>query len=337
MTIDQPAIRAKTFPAAKQAVKTVPLARSKTFTASGYGRIPISAVHPVVDGGDVAAKSVPGADIQISATVFREGHDLIGVEAVLFDPKGKERQRHRLSPEVNDRWYGTPSPQKAGLWSFRIEAFADLYATWAHHAELKIAADVDVELMLAEGAALLPDATSNLGRSSRERQAFTTAANTLADQNLAVPVRLAAGLSPEIRAAVGRFPSRIYARRAQITRCLWSVTRPDVVPGTSSFPAQKARVGILKPVSGPADTSALPRTASIASPQWNLTLFTFRQFIRSASSTEKGRTTLWLLRRQIQARLGRLAPRTAVMTQSIQTLALLRILMRSWPKHMILA
>ncbi|WP_281445762.1 maltotransferase domain-containing protein, partial [Paenarthrobacter nicotinovorans] len=58
-----------------------------------FGRFPITAVQPVVEGGRFPAKALPGEDLVVGATVFREGHDQLGVSAVLLDPRGRERQR----------------------------------------------------------------------------------------------------------------------------------------------------------------------------------------------------------------------------------------------------
>ncbi len=173
---------------------------------SSIGRIPISAVHPVLEDGRIPAKSVPGGLLEVAATVFREGHDLIGAEAVLYDSKGRERQRVTLQARPGDRWAGQLTADKPGQWSFEIEAFGDLYATWAHHAQLKIAAGVDVAVMLAEGGALLADAAEDPARTRADRQALAAAAAGLADTAAPVPERLAAGLDESVRAAVGRRP-----------------------------------------------------------------------------------------------------------------------------------
>ena len=47
------------------------------------GRIPITDIHPVVDCGQWAAKAVAGETFEISATVFREGHDSVAAGVVL--------------------------------------------------------------------------------------------------------------------------------------------------------------------------------------------------------------------------------------------------------------
>ncbi|MFB4310772.1 maltotransferase domain-containing protein, partial [Actinomadura sp. GTD37] len=44
----------------------------------GLGRIPILDVAPVVGCGRWPAKAVVGETVEVSATVFREGHEMLG-------------------------------------------------------------------------------------------------------------------------------------------------------------------------------------------------------------------------------------------------------------------
>ena len=92
-----------------------------------FGRFPITAVQPAVEGGKFPAKAVVGETLVVGATAFREGHDRLGVSAVLLDPRGKERQRVRLAPprgprgQGTDRWEGLLTPSGTGNWSFVID------------------------------------------------------------------------------------------------------------------------------------------------------------------------------------------------------------------------
>ncbi len=52
------------------------------------GRIVISDVSPVVSAGSWPAKAVVNERIPVSATIFREGHDLVGANVVVIDPQG---------------------------------------------------------------------------------------------------------------------------------------------------------------------------------------------------------------------------------------------------------
>ncbi|GHG41913.1 alpha-1,4-glucan:maltose-1-phosphate maltosyltransferase 2 [Sinomonas cellulolyticus] len=182
-----------------------------------FGRFPITDVSPVVEGGAFPAKAVVGEGIAVGATAFREGHDALGVTAVLYSPKGKEKQRVRLREQGQglDRWHGLLTPTKEGEWTFTIEAWHDRYGTWHHNADVKIAAGIDVELMLAEGAALLREAGDDEARTPEDRRTFRAAAQALADSSRPVEERLAAGESEEVLAAVERLPIRELVTESQ--------------------------------------------------------------------------------------------------------------------------
>ena len=52
------------------------------------GRIPILDVAPVLECGRRPAKAVTGETFEVSATVFREGHEMLGAGVVLRGPGG---------------------------------------------------------------------------------------------------------------------------------------------------------------------------------------------------------------------------------------------------------
>ena len=145
-----------------------------------YGRIPITDVSPVVECGRFPATAIPGEDIQVSATVFREGHDSLGASAVLYDPQGREDQRVTMTPGApgTDTFHALLRPRSEGTWSFAIEGWSDLYDTWLHAAEIKIGVGQDVELMFKEGQLLFEAASKESSRSSEEARAFENASRS---------------------------------------------------------------------------------------------------------------------------------------------------------------
>src|SRR5262245_15807089 len=119
-------------------------------------RIPIMEVAPVLEHGRYPVKATVGETITVTAKVFREGHDALGAGVVLTDPKGKDRPLSYLEKTREPDFYtGQITPDTEGAWTYRIEAWSDPYATWRHAAEIKIPAEIDVDLMLAEGAKVL--------------------------------------------------------------------------------------------------------------------------------------------------------------------------------------
>ena len=119
------------------------------------GRIPILDVQPVMAGGR-PAKAVPGEIFEVSATVFREGHESLAAAAVLYQPDG---QRQPLVPMAEvapgtDRYAAEVTAGCAGQWRFAVEAWGDPIAHWRHDAGIKVPRGLDVALMMTEGALL---------------------------------------------------------------------------------------------------------------------------------------------------------------------------------------
>ncbi|WP_426561658.1 alpha-1,4-glucan--maltose-1-phosphate maltosyltransferase [Angustibacter sp. McL0619] len=174
------------------------------------GRIPILSVSPVVDAGRWPARAVVGEAVPIRATVFREGHDAVAATAVLVDPTGAERERRAMTliaPGL-DRWETDVVPDGEGDWTFRVEAWSDPYGTWEHDSVIKVAADVDTELMLTEGALLLERAAGAKGRPKAHAKALQDAATGLRDASRPAQARLAAGTSAAVHAALAADPVR---------------------------------------------------------------------------------------------------------------------------------
>jgi starch synthase (maltosyl-transferring) len=174
------------------------------------GRIPITDVTPTVDAGAYPAKAAVGETFTIAATVFREGHDAVNANVVLTSPSGQTR-RMLMAPvgQGSDRWTVDVTLQEQGAWTFAVEGWSDPYGTWRHNAEIKIPAGLDVDLMFAEGAAFFDRAAAGVPPAVRaDRSTLSDAAHALANGALPPEARLAAGISPQVRAALGRYPVR---------------------------------------------------------------------------------------------------------------------------------
>ena len=190
------------------------------------GRIPILDVQPVVrvpsQFGEISpAKAVPGEYFPVSATVFREGHEMLGAGVVLTDPEGEVQPLvpMRELADGTDRYGADVAATCEGLWHFAVEAWGDPIARWRHDAEIKIPIGQDTELMLAEGALLLQRAAGQIkatkampadaARAARAaRNVLTSAARQLTDTEVPPVQRLAAALAAEVHAALSAFPLR---------------------------------------------------------------------------------------------------------------------------------
>ncbi|MFE6286396.1 maltotransferase domain-containing protein, partial [Streptomyces sp. NPDC057877] len=175
------------------------------------GRIPVRDVHPAVDGGRRPAKAVAGETFQVTATVFREGHDAVAANVVLRDPEGRPgpwTPMRELAPG-SDRWGAEVTPHSVGRWTFAVEAWSDPVATWRHAAGIKVPAGIDTGLVLEEGAELYERAAATVPKKEKAARATLLAAvRVLRDDTLPVATRLAAALTPEVDAVFDRHPLR---------------------------------------------------------------------------------------------------------------------------------
>jgi starch synthase (maltosyl-transferring) len=187
------------------------------------GRIPILDVEPAVDCGSRPAKAVAGETFQVSATVFREGHGIIGVGAVLRDPSrniGPLTPMRELAPGT-DRYGADVTVTGEGLWRFHVEAWADSIASWHHDAAIKIPAGQDVELMLTEGALLFERAARRIpqppgaSRPAAARAALRALVARMRNRQLTPWERFAGSEDPLIAAILARWPLRELVTRSR--------------------------------------------------------------------------------------------------------------------------
>ncbi|WP_432058918.1 maltotransferase domain-containing protein, partial [Streptomyces sp. bgisy022] len=166
---------------------------------TSVGRIPVLDVRPLVRGGLRPAKAVTGETFEVSATVFREGHDAVAANVVLTDPAGRPgpfTPMRELAPGT-DRWGARVTAGEPGLWTYTVEAWGDPVTTWRHHAEIKIPAGIDTELVLEEGARLHERAAADVP-GTEPREVLLTAVDALRDTRRPPAARLAGALTPDV-------------------------------------------------------------------------------------------------------------------------------------------
>ena len=161
------------------------------------GRIAIDDVEPVVSGGTYPAKAVVGEIVPVCATVWREGHEAVAAtlvvrylgpayphvghgsptspdaatpEPVVPAPRIKPSSSPMSLGRTEDVFHGQFTPDRVGLWTFRVDAWGDPITSWRHAVTAKLDAgqgeeDLDNDLM--SGAALLERAAAGVPRGDR--------------------------------------------------------------------------------------------------------------------------------------------------------------------------
>jgi starch synthase (maltosyl-transferring) len=119
-------------------------------------RIQIQAVEPILDCGRFPVKRTVGERVDVYATVFKDGHDVLDGAVRVRAPGQRAWAEEPLQPLGNDRWAGTFLVDRPGRWEFAVAAWTDRIATWQDEIRRKVeGGQEDLAGELSEGAALL--------------------------------------------------------------------------------------------------------------------------------------------------------------------------------------
>jgi len=175
-------------------------------------RIRIENPWPIIDCGRFPAKRVEGDLVEVSADVWRDGHDLLRADVRYRAPGARSWARTPMrrvdAHEDGDRWAGAFQVTAIGRWQYTVEAWTDVFATWADELARKVAAgQEELRSELLEGIALLEHAAQRI-RDAGDRRVVEHALEQLRDDGLPAPDRHAVALDAQLLAAVERWPDR---------------------------------------------------------------------------------------------------------------------------------
>jgi starch synthase (maltosyl-transferring) len=194
-------------------------------------RIQILNPAPMIDCGRFPAKRTVGEWVEVSADVFRDGHEILRAQVRYRGPGHGEwsvTPMRWIDREVDgDRWAGAFEVDRVGRWEFTVEAWSDLFATWRDELRRKLeGGQHDLRGELSEGAVLLEEALDRMrdgdgerapaggervpgdGGPDADRRLVEHVLVTLADPNTPAEAKHDAALGPELLAAVERHPDR---------------------------------------------------------------------------------------------------------------------------------
>ena len=210
------------------------------------GRIEIDEIAPVVSCGAYPARAVVGEVVPVRATVWREGHEAVAATLVVrylgraYPRAGRDPSRPGRSPGATvaitpdppdapaapaapragteqcpmalgrtpDVFHGQFTPDRVGLWSFRVDGWGDPITTWQRAVTAKLEAGQDEDDLhndLLVGAALLERAAAGVPRA--ERGPLLDAAGELRRPGDPLE-RAAPALAEEVSELLARHPLR---------------------------------------------------------------------------------------------------------------------------------
>src|SRR5438552_11953548 len=125
-----------------------------------YAAIAIEDVQPELDGGHWPIKRVVGDVVEVSADIFKEGHDLLFARTISRTVAQADEmwQESPMRLVENDRWVGSFTVQQNTRYVYSVLAFTDVFGSWRADFQKRLAAAQDVASELLEGLRLLEEA-----------------------------------------------------------------------------------------------------------------------------------------------------------------------------------
>jgi starch synthase (maltosyl-transferring) len=119
-------------------------------------RIQIQQVTPQVDCGRYAVKRTVGDRVDVTARIFRDGHETLGAAIRFKAPGGSRWSEAPLEARGNDHWEGSFEVDRPGIWHFRVESWVDRVASFQEELRRKVdAGQRELAGELSEAAVLL--------------------------------------------------------------------------------------------------------------------------------------------------------------------------------------
>ncbi len=182
----------------------------------------IEAVWPQIDGGRYPVKRVVGDTFEVSADIFREGHDKLAAVLLYKIRDDRTWREVEMAFVDNDRWTGSFTLHQNATYLYTIEAFPDNFGTWKDEVEKKFAAGLDVATEILEGRVIIEQ---TFGLSSATDKLVLTRGLAEAKEAETQEEALRILLAPELMRVAVRYRSRTGAVRYEPALAL-TVDRP---------------------------------------------------------------------------------------------------------------
>jgi starch synthase (maltosyl-transferring) len=204
-------------------------------------RVIVERIQPEIDGGRFPIKRTPGEAVEVSATIFADGHDVIvamlrdrhergfAPRASGFEPQRSERiptpesripSAWRETPMTldapgTDRWSAQFVVETVGWHDYQIVGWIDRFLTSRRDLQIKAAAGQDVSLELLELSLLVRHASE---RASSEHAAWLLDQASILDASSPPADRVAAALHEQLAAVMATYMDRSHATESEPRR-----------------------------------------------------------------------------------------------------------------------
>jgi len=164
----------------------------------------IENVEPCLDGGRYPIKRVIGQVLNVSADIFKEGHDQICANLKWRKIGDQEWNWTPMRPFENDRWEGVCHFIENALHEYTIEAWEDRFKSWqVEYAKKYGAGNTALRTELDEGSILIQQAVTRATR-KQDKDRLNVFARQLKSADAHVGAQLAK--NPELTGLMAAWP-----------------------------------------------------------------------------------------------------------------------------------
>src|SRR5262249_22150460 len=155
----------------------------------------IERVTPELDCGRYPVKREFGDLLDVSADIFKDGHDKLAAFLKYRHRDHTEWCEVEMRHVDNDRWAAAFPLEHIGRYVYTIEPSPTHSATWRDELEKKTAAGLDVASELLEGRALIAEAAERAGEDKPRLNRYLADLTTEPSQPEAVDLALSEDLA----------------------------------------------------------------------------------------------------------------------------------------------
>ena len=127
-------------------------------------RVIIERVKPEIDGGIYFVKRTIGESVDVTAHIFGDGHDVIRASLLYHLDGAKSWQEVFMTALPNDEWSASFTPDKTGMYAYKIISWIDPLSTWHKGFKKKYEDGQHIDVELAMGVNFLKQNAENYSK-----------------------------------------------------------------------------------------------------------------------------------------------------------------------------
>ena len=124
---------------------------------NGQQRVIIENIQPQINCGEFPVKRVVQDQLEVSADIYCDSHDVLGAELLYKYQDEDDWQTVEMKHEINDKWKAGFVLTSPGSWFYGVRAWVDHFKSWHRDILKKIDANVDYKVDLKVGALLVQE------------------------------------------------------------------------------------------------------------------------------------------------------------------------------------